>query len=202
MKKVLLAIVGFIMAFQVSANFTEGKEYTVLNKPATESPQVIEFFSFYCGACFQFDQGYRISQKIKESLPENVEYHKYHASFMGGEIGMMLTQAWGIAIVLNVEEQVKPLMFEAVQRKRNINSLKDIRNVFIEAGVSGDEFDNLWDSFVIKSLLTKQLQEAQNLELRAVPGLFINGKYMIKLDGIASIDDFVNVTKYLAVEKK
>lgn len=202
MKKVFLALIGAIMAFSASAaNYEDGKQYTTLNKPETEKPQVIEFFSFYCGACFQFDQNYRISQKIKEALPENVEYHKYHVSFMGGDIGMQLTQAWGVAIVLNVEEKVKPLIFEGVQRKRNVNTLNDIRNIFIEAGVSGEEFDSMWDSFVVKSLLSKQLQEAEKMDLRSVPAIYINGKYMIRLEGIESIDDFVNVTTYLATEK-
>lgn len=202
MKKVLLALMGVVMAFSVSAaDYEDGKQYATLDKPETEHKQVIEFFSFYCGACFQFDQRYHISQKIKEALPEDVEYHKYHVSFMGGDIGMKLTQAWGVAMVLKVEEKVKPLIFEGVQRKRNINTLKDIRDIFIQAGVSGEEFDSLWDSFVVKSLLSKQLQEAENMNLTSVPAIYINGKYMIKLDGIESIDDFVNVTKYLAVEK-
>lgn len=202
MKKVLLALIGVVMAFSVSvASIEEGKQYTTLNKPATEHPQVIEFFSFYCGACFQFDQRYHVSQKIKEALPENVEYHKYHVSFMGGDVGMMLTQAWGVAILLDVEEKVKPLIFEGVQVKRNISSLKDIRDIFIKAGVTGEQFDEMYDSFVVKSLLSKQLQEAENLELKAVPAIYANGKYLVKLDGIESIDDFVTVTKYLALEK-
>jgi thiol:disulfide interchange protein DsbA len=202
MKKILLALIGMVMAVSASAaNIEEGKQYTVLNKPATEHPQVIEFFSFYCGACFQFDQRYHISKKIKESLPENVEYHKYHVSFMGGEVGMMLTQAWGIAMIKDMEEEVKPLIFEGVQIKRNINGLKDIRDIFIKAGLPGEEFDSLWDSFVVKSLLSKQLSEAQNLELNAVPAIYANGKYQVKLDGVESIDDFVTITKYLALEK-
>lgn len=202
MKKVLLALIGMVMAFSVSASdIEEGKQYTTLSRAETEHPQVVEFFSFYCGACFQFDQRYKVSQKIKESLPEDVEYHKYHVSFMGGEVGMMLTQAWGVAIVLKVEEQVKPLIFEGVQVKRNINSLKDIRDIFIKAGVTGEQFDEMYDSFVVKSLLSKQLQEAENMDLRAVPAIYANGKYMVKLDGIESIDDFVRVTKYLALEK-
>ncbi len=203
MKKILLALMGMVMAFSVSAaTYEQGTHYTVLNKAETEKPQVIEFFSFYCPACFQFDQNYKVSQKIKAELPKEVEYHKYHVAFMGGDVGMMLTQAWAVAMVLDVEEQVKPLLFDAVQVKRNLKSQKDIRDIFIKAGVKAEEFDELWDSFVVKSLISKQLQAVKDLELEGVPAIYVNGKYQINLNGMKSIQDFVDATLFLVNGRK
>lgn len=202
MKKVWLALVGVAMAFSASAaDITEGKQYEVMNKAASAEPQITEFFSFYCPACFQFDQVYHISNQLKDVVPEGGSYRKYHASFMGGETGVMLTQAWAVAMTLNIEEKIKPLMFDAVQVKRNIRSLNDIRAVFVEAGVKPEEFDALWNSFVVKSLLVQQQREADSYQLASVPSVFVNGKYQIMNKNMTSMEEFLDVAKFLMTQK-
>ena len=57
MKKIWLALAGMILAFSASAaQFTDGKQYITLEKPVAGEPQVLEFFSFYCPHCYQFEQ--------------------------------------------------------------------------------------------------------------------------------------------------
>ncbi len=41
-------------AVQVSTQPQEGREYVTLANPLTTQPKVVEFFSFYCGPCYQF----------------------------------------------------------------------------------------------------------------------------------------------------
>lgn len=56
MKKFWLVLVGMVMAFSASAaNFTEGTEFVELKSPVADQPQVLEFFSFYCPHCYQFE---------------------------------------------------------------------------------------------------------------------------------------------------
>ena len=57
MKKIWLAIVGIAMAFGASAaQFSEGDQYVKLDKSVTNEPQVLEFFSFYCPLCYEFEE--------------------------------------------------------------------------------------------------------------------------------------------------
>ncbi|CNJ17930.1 MULTISPECIES: thiol:disulfide interchange protein DsbA [Yersinia] len=207
MKNVWLALVGMVMAFSVSAaQFTDGTQYQTLNKPVTGEPQVLEFFSFYCPHCYQFEEIYHVPQTVKKALPEGVKMTRYHVEFLG-PLGKELTQAWAVAMALGVEEKVTPLMFEGVQKTQTVQTPDDIRNVFIKAGVSGEDYDAALNSFVVKSLVVQQQKAAEDLQLRGVPAMFVNGKYMIKNDGIdtSSMDNYVkqyaDVVKFLLTQK-
>ncbi|AJI84934.1 protein disulfide isomerase I [Yersinia enterocolitica] len=207
MKNVWLALVGMVMAFSASAaQFTDGTQYQTLNKPVTGEPQVLEFFSFYCPHCYQFEEVYHVPQAVKKALPEGTKMTRYHVEFLG-PLGKQLTQAWAVAMALGVEEKITPLMFEGVQKTQTVQTPDDIRNVFIKAGVSGEEFDAALNSFVVKSLVVQQQKAAEDLELRGVPAMFVNGKYMIKNDGMdtSSMDTYVkqyaDVVKFLLTQK-
>ena len=202
MKKFLFARIGGIVAFNVSAaDFKDGVQYETLNNQASAEPRVTEFFSFYCPACRQFDQVFHISEKIENIVPKEGTYQKYHVSFMGGETGTMLTKAWGIAITLKIEDKIKPLMFDAVQEKHSINSLNDIRDVFIKAGVNEKEFDSLWNSFIIDSLFVKQQKAAEAFNIRGIPAIYVNNKYHVVNQKIATPDEFISVVDFLLRNK-
>ncbi|CNF25290.1 thiol:disulfide interchange protein DsbA [Yersinia kristensenii] len=207
MKNVWLALVGILMAFSASAaQFTDGTQYQTLNKPLTGEPQVLEFFSFYCPHCYQFEEVYHVPQAVKNALPEGTKMTRYHVDFLG-PLGKELTQAWAVAMALGVEEKVTPLMFEGVQKTQTVQTPGDIRNVFIKAGVSGEDYDAALNSFVVKSLVVQQQKAAEDLQLRGVPAMFVNGKYMIKNDGMdtSSMDIYVkqyaDVVKFLLTQK-
>lgn len=131
---------------------------------------------------------------------------RYHVEFLG-PLGKELTQAWAVAMALGVEEKVTPLMFEGVQKTQTVQTPDDIRNVFIKAGVSGEDYDAALNSFVVKSLVVQQQKAAEDLQLRGVPAMFVNGKYMIKNDGMdtSSMDNYVkqyaDVVKFLLTQK-
>lgn len=207
MKKIWLALVGVVLAFSASAaDFSDGKQFATLDKPATQSPQVLEFFSFYCPHCYQFAQVYHIPDAIQKSLPAETKLTKYHVDFLG-ELGKELTQAWAVAIALGVEDKVSPLMFDAVQKTQTVKTTQDIRQVFVDAGVKAEDYDSALNSFVVKSLVAQQEKAAADLQLRGVPAVFVNGKYMIKSDGLdtSSMDSYVkqyaDVVKFLLSQK-
>ncbi|WP_368913573.1 thiol:disulfide interchange protein DsbA [Providencia sp. 1701011] len=206
MKKIMLALLGIAMSFSAAAaNYTEGKEFTDV-KAVPNLPQVLEFFSFYCPHCYQFESVYKVPQTVEKNLPEGVKMERYHVDFLG-PLGADLTQAWAVAIVLKAEDKVTPILFEGIQKTQTINSKADIRNAFIKAGISGDEYDAALNSFVVKSIVAKQQNAAQDLKLRGVPALFVDGKYQVRNNGI-SVDnaadygkEFSNVVNFLVSKK-
>lgn len=207
MKKIFLALIGMVMAFSATAaQFSNGAQYVTLDKPVAGEPQVLEFFSFYCPHCYQFEQVWHISDGIKKNLPKDVKYAKYHVEFLG-PLGKQLTQAWAVAIALGVEDKVSPLMFDAVQKQQSVQTADDIRKVFIQAGVKGEEYDSALNSFVVKSLVVQQEKAAADLGLQGVPSVFVNGKYMVKNDGLdtSSMDMYVkqysDVINFLSTKK-
>lgn len=207
MKKILMALAGMILAFSASAaQITNGKQYTTLDKPVAGEPQVLEFFSFYCPHCYQFEEMLHVSDNVKKKLPQGVKMTKYHVEFLG-PLGKQLTQAWAVAMALGVEDKITAPMFEAIQKTQTVNNVADIRKVFIDAGVKAEEYDAAWNSFVVKSLVAQQEKAASDLQLQGVPAMFVNGKYMLNPQGMNTDDmdsflqEYANTVKYL-VEKK
>ncbi|KAG6336982.1 hypothetical protein ID866_2128 [Astraeus odoratus] len=196
----------YYLACASAAQFTDGKQFITLEKPVAGEPQVLEFFSFYCPHCYQFEEVLHVSDNVKKKLPEGTKMTKYHVEFLG-PLGKDLTQAWAVAMALGVEDKITAPMFEAVQKTQTVQTTADIRKVFVDAGVKGEEYDAAWNSFVVKSLVAQQEKAAADLQLQGVPAMFVNGKYQLNMQGMdtSSMDIFVqqyaDTVKYL-VEKK
>lgn len=171
----------------------EGRQYIRLNEPIHNVPNLLEFFSFYCPHCYQFEQICNISNNIKNKLPKNIIFYKYHVNFLGN-LGKQLTHAWAVAIALGVEKQVAPALFLAIQKQHSIHDISDIKTKFIQIGVSETEYDAAWNSILVHSLIMDQEQAAIKFQLKGVPAVFINGKYMIRNDklDISSVNAYVN----------
>ncbi len=207
MNKIWMALAGMVLAFSASAaQITDGKQFTTLDKPVAGEPQVLEFFSFYCPHCYQFENVLHVSDNVKKKLPQGTKMTKYHVEFLG-PLGKDLTQAWAVAMALGVEDKITAPMFDAVQKSQTVQNDADIRKVFIDAGVKAEEFDAAWNSFVVKSLVVQQEKAAADLQLQGVPAMFVNGKYQLNPQGMdtsnmdAFIQEYANTVKFL-VEKK
>jgi thiol:disulfide interchange protein DsbA len=98
-------------------------------------------------------------------------------------LGKDLTQAWAVAMALGVEDKITAPMFEAVQKTQTVQTVADIRKVFVDAGVKGEDYDAAWNSFVVKSLVAQQEKAAADLQLQGVPAMYVNGKYQLNPQG-------------------
>ncbi|KAB8310581.1 thiol:disulfide interchange protein DsbA [Erwinia endophytica] len=209
MKKILFALVGMVLAFSASAaQFTDGQQYITLQKPAAGEPQVLEFFSFFCPHCYEFEHVWHVSDAVKKSLPEGTKVTKYHVEFLGGDMGKVVTQAWAVAMALGVEDKVTSPIFDGIQKTQTITDPDSLKDVFVKAaGITPEQYDAAWNSFVVKSLVAQQEKAAEDVDLRGVPAMFVNGKYMVNNGGLdtSSMDNYVqqyvNVVKFLLTQK-
>ncbi len=209
MKKILLVLAGMLLAFTVSAaQFTEGKQYVTLQKPVAGEPQVMEFFSFFCPHCYQFEHVYYVSDAVKKNLPADTKVTKYHVDFLGGELGPVMTHAWAVAMALGVESKVTGPIFEGVQKTQTITDPASLKATFIKAAdISAEDYDSAWNSFAVKALVAQQQKAASDVNLQGVPAIFVNGKYMVNNGGLDTssmenfVADYANVVKFL-VEKQ
>ncbi len=196
MKNIWLALAGMVMAFSVSAaDYSDGKQYNTLEKPVAGAPQVMEFFSFYCPHCYQFEEVLHVSDSVKKKLPAGTKMTKYHVEFLG-PLGKDLTQAWAVAMAMGIEDKITAPMFEAVQKTQTVQTPADIRKVFIDAGVKPEEYDAAWNSFVVKSLVAQQEKAAADVGLQGVPAMYVNGKYQLNPQGMDTSNMDVFVQQY------
>ena len=200
MKKWLfLALTAALSVSVQAADLTEGKQYVVVEgQQQSAQPEVLEFFSFYCPHCYYFETQFHIPQKISESLPEGTPFKQYHVDFLGRQ-SENLTRAWALAIAIKAEEKVKLPLFKAAQAN-TLSSMNDIRQIFIDNGISAEQFDGGINSFAVSGLVAKQQNLVEKYQLRGVPDFYVNGKYRVNTEGLAR-DEKGFVAEYVETVK-
>ncbi|MGB9096329.1 thiol:disulfide interchange protein DsbA [Erwinia sp.] len=209
MKKIWFALVGLVLAFSASAaQFTDGQQYVTMQKPVAGEPQVLEFFSFFCPHCYEFENVWHVSDAVKKGVPAGTKVTKYHVEFLGGDMGKTVTQAWAVAMALGVEDKVTTPLFDGIQKTQTITDAASLKDAFVKAaGITPEAYDGAWNSFVVKSLVAQQEKAAADVQLQGVPAMFVNGKYMVNNGGLdtSSMDNYVqqyaNVVKFLLTQK-
>ncbi|MCK3658070.1 thiol:disulfide interchange protein [Pasteurellaceae bacterium Pebbles2] len=201
MKKFLLTLIAAASAVTFNAqaaDLKDGKQYITINQPAATQSEVIEFFSFYCPHCYSFEMQYKIPQKVKDSLPQGATFKQYHVNFLGRQ-SENLTRAWALAMALGAEDKVKKALFDAAQAD-SFKSMDDIRQKFIDNGVSAEQFDGGINSFAVNALVKKQENLAQQFNVQGVPDFYVNGKFRVNPEGLSHdnfIGDYVNTVTEL-----
>jgi len=201
MKKLAVVLLALVLSpFVQAEKFNEGTHYVVVSALApTAQPQVVEFFSFLCPACYRFEP---LVSALKPKLGDNVKFIKNHVDYLGGDLGKVMSQASAIAQLLKVEDKVNAAIFAAVhQEKRQISGLSDIRTIFIDHGVDANKFDGAANSFMVKGNMSKLVRNTKEFNVRGVPTFIINGKYQILNKGISSQEVFEELVIYLTNKK-
>ncbi|MDK2377322.1 DsbA family protein [Serratia fonticola] len=177
-------VISTLFSTAHATSFQEGNQYTKLNTASSEAPDVVEFFSFYCGPCYLFNETYHIGNTISNNLPDNAKFVKYHVGAMGN-LGHELTEAWSVAMVLGIQDKVEKPLFEGILKDRTINSMNDIENVFNAAGVTPEEYEKTRGSLPVKSLIYKQNEAVKALKVTGTPAVYVSGKYRINNGGVS-----------------
>lgn len=197
MKKVFALFLGlFLLPLSVNASdFKEGVNYEVVRQTATEQPEVLEFFSFYCPHCFKFEP---LMSSLEKSLPANVTVKKNHVDFIGKEMGPQLTQAYAAADLLGVRDEVASLIFNQLQTQRKaINGEQDILAIFEQAGITKVEAKAALASFPVSGIASQMKRNTENFKIRGVPAVIVNGKYKVNTGSVRSTEEFIELVTFL-----
>lgn len=201
MKKIFALIMG-MMIYPLSAqavDFKEGTHYEVVKQTATLTPEVKEFFSFYCPHCFKFEP---LMTNLKQNLPEQVKIKKVHVNFIGKEMGAELTQAYAAAEILKVEDKLSSIIFDQIHTQgKAINGREGVLELFEKAGVSKQEAQGALASFLVSGLASQMKRDTETFEILGVPTLIVNGKYKVNTGSIRSNEEFVELVTFLTEKK-
>lgn len=183
MNKFLMGLIATLALVTVPASaidFREGVHYEELAKEATSKPEIIEYFSFYCGSCYQFSP---FSKKLGELYPE--AFKAYQVDFIAPrDMGDVIVQSWATANVLGVAAEFKQRTFHQhfVENKQS-NTLNDIKAIFQQIGVSAAQFEQAYGSFAVRSLTNRMRTAARDFNIRSTPTYIVNGKYVVLQQG-------------------
>ena len=211
MRQLLLGLMLLLSTFHVysappaktSSNFVEGKHYEVISYTAkSKKPEVTEYFSFLCGHCYNFEKNY--IPALKQALNQKkIAFSQSHVEF-GGSEGAQLSRAYAIAYQLQVEEKIKPALFQEVQDKKNMNSLNTpdgIKKFFLNNGVKEKDYDAKATSFDVNTKVSKMRFSAETSRIKGVPAFVVNQKYLVKNENVKSYDELTQLILYLAQKK-
>lgn len=179
--------IGFLIlsGLTLAANdsFVAGKDYQVLNTPiATDQASaakipIIEFFSYGCPACYQFDPYLTTWLKTK---PQQVVFDRvpvlFHAEWQP------LSQVYYTAKNMGILDKVHQQIFIAIhQQQQNLNDVNAIAALFHKyAGVKADDVISNWQfSPAINTQLSHADAIAQAYQIRQIPTIAIAGKYLL-----------------------
>lgn len=185
-----------------SGRFEEGKHYKALKGvpkyEATDKIQVAEFFSYGCPHCFKME---RTLKKWHDSKPASITFERIPAYW--NPSFQLLAQAYYTMSVLNVEDTLHDKLFETIHvRRQQLNSKEAIRQVFVEAGVSAEDFDKTFDSFAVQQKMKMASQLFKTYGLKHVPVFVVGGQYVTDVSMAGSRDAVPEVIEYLARKLK
>lgn len=215
MKKLIattLAVLALLPALLTAAPaYTEGKQYTTMPAAAvikTDGPVLTEYFSFYCGGCYNFE---RFLTMLLPQLDKSIRFEKVHVDFMQHarpEIQQALSRAYLVGAKAGRGPEAAAIIFDYIHKSRaSFNSETDIRNLFVMNNFDGATFDQQFASVPVLSA-AKQMKEQQELlskhqMLTGVPTLVVNGKYKLHVNELNQEDpitDLANLIKYLSTK--
>ncbi|MEG0007340.1 MAG: thiol:disulfide interchange protein DsbA/DsbL [Aeromonas sp.] len=197
MKKFFLFFVAIlnISIAHADPEFKEGVHYNSTKLTESSQPEILEFFSYYCPPCAAFEP---IIAKLQKTLPEGVTVKKNPVAFLGREMGPEMQRAYAVASLLNIEDKLTPALFDKIHVQRQPPmSRDDVRKIFADNGVNTEEFDSTINSFTVSGMLSQFDRNTEHYNVRGTPAFLVNGKYMVKIESLASEQQFIKLITYL-----
>ncbi len=183
---------------QAQSKFDEGVHYTVVSDTKTEKPTVTEFFSLFCGHCYQ---GEEMFQKFAKDLPEGTSFEKSHVTYIprdNPEVGNGIVQAFIAMEKLGKSKELTKVFFDHIHKdQKEIKSLEAIKEIFVANGVTAEEFDAAYNDKAVVASAKKMQQAWLDKQIQSVPTLVVNGKYRVNMRTLKTVEEMDSLVKFL-----
>lgn len=175
------SVAGLYAMSPMPLAMAQGQPYREVNPalPRTNPGkiEVIEFFWYGCGHCFNFEP--RV-QKWKKTLAEDVTFRQVPVGWESRRVNFVGHQKLYYALeVMGVLETAHQKVFDAMHIQKLKLATNDQIFDFAESiGLDREKFANTFSSF---SVVTKAAQAAkltQSFKIDGVPSLAIDGKFV------------------------
>ncbi len=182
--------------------YNEGEHYTKISKPVrTQDPskvEVVELFGYWCPHCNNFE-------RHLEPWKKNMDAQSYfkHIPVVFSANQTEFAKAYYVAKALGVEKQAHQGLFNLIHRQRQwIDTKEQLAAFFASYGVEESAFNKAYNSFSISSQLNSGKKKAKAYQVRGVPSLVVNGKYLVTAETAGSQRNMLKVVDYLINKEK
>lgn len=159
--------------------------------------EVLEVFWYACPHCYHFEP------VIDKWLEEKADYIEFVR--MPGILGknwLPHAKAFYVAEKIGILDIIHKPLFDAIHKnKRKIFDKKSLKAFFSEHGVSGNEFDQLYNSKEVEEKAGRAFTTGQSYMLTGVPAIIINGKYRTSTSVAGDFDKIIDVINTLAAKE-
>ena len=208
LKKFVYLVLSILVSFNFSVmaedvnisgsnnrSFKEDIDYIVVAENKTTSPELREFFSFWCGHCFAMQSIYH---DLAEHFKSQAKFYRNPVGMLGGEMGEESVKAFAVASFLGIEDQYVNELFVTIHERGEIPETNaDFVELFRFLGVPENEYKKDIGSFPAITLVGKLNDWTVKSKIEAVPEILVNGKYLAKMDNIETYEQFEDLLSYL-----
>lgn len=188
----------------LSSQWVEGIHYNVVSDALSSKKEVVEYFSFWCPACYRFEA---VIDAIKSGLSTDMSLNKVQVNFMRfttPEIQDEATKAMLIGRQLGKEEALNAAIFAHIHEQgQKIESMNDLKKIVMSTGVTEAEFNKELNDESLSALLSENNKQIAELKehLNGVPNIIVNGKYQARFTRDMTIEDIVELINWLGLQK-
>jgi thiol:disulfide interchange protein DsbA len=182
----------------------EGTHYNVIADIPSEQNEIVEYFSFWCPACYRFEM---LANEIKSQLYSDVKFRKVHVNFMGfttPEIQEQATKAMLVGRSLGMEDLMNAAIFAHIHEQgKKIEGLADLKELFNSYDISPSDFENTLNKAELSAEFTQNNDQINKFRehLKGVPNVIVNGKYQAKFSREMTLQDIVDLVNWLSQQQ-
>ncbi|MCK8043959.1 thiol:disulfide interchange protein DsbA/DsbL [Shewanella sp. 1CM18E] len=190
----MVAMLWLPLQVAAATTYVEGVDYVkIAGIPESTKPIVREFFSYNCGHCYRQDPFF---EQTAHLLGDDVKFERTPVG--AGRTSWILSQeAYYLAQKFSVTKQVHGNIFTRIHEKEGaFTRPEQLKDFFVSQGLDGKDVEAAMQSTDAKLALMNYDTQAQLAEIRGVPSIVVNGKYLVKNPG-KTPEDLVQLVKYL-----
>ena len=175
----IACFVQFLAPLPAAAQAVAGKDYVVVN-PAqpTESKgkvEVIEFFSYGCSHCNEFEP---LLDKWTKAQGKDVEVRRVPITF-GRDVWTPLARMYYSLEALGELDRMHAVVFDAIHNQRVPLNVEATQFEWIASkGIDAKKYQDIYKSFTVQSKVARAQQVAAAYKITGVPTMAVGGRFM------------------------
>lgn len=198
MRAIAIVCLMMLSAGLAQAQFEENKHYVVVAEEETAEPTVTEYFSLFCGHCFQFEG---LIPGFKNGLPKGTNFKKSHVTYLpkGNDVvGQGIVRAFVAMEKLGKRAELSKAFFIKIHlEQQNIASLDDVKQVFLDNEVSEADYNKAFNDPEVIAEAARMSEAWQKKGVDSVPTMVINGKYRLNMNSVKSLEELNSLVTFL-----
>ncbi len=160
--------------------------------------EVVEIFWYGCPHCYDFEP--HLEEWLKNK-PDDVEFRRMPGIFRDNWVPH--ARAYYTALELGVLDAVHGPMFDAIHKMgKRLSGQSELRKLFAENGVNEDAFDKVYESTAVTDKIKKALLMGRRYQIRGVPSIVVNGKYLTGASIAGSFENMLKATDTLVDKER